>query len=91
MDLMGSETISSIDEFLGSETISSILDVDGSTGTCFKSPTPPPTDDDSDLRRGPWTVEEDLILMNYITSNGEGRWNSLARCAGTDQTHTISL
>lgn len=35
-----------------------------------------------DLRRGPWTVEEDLALMNYIANHGEGRWNSLARCAG---------
>ena len=36
----------------------------------------------SDLRRGPWTVEEDLTLINYIARHGEGRWNSLARCAG---------
>lgn len=36
----------------------------------------------SDLRRGPWTVEEDLTLINYIANHGEGRWNSLARCAG---------
>lgn len=35
-----------------------------------------------DLRRGPWTVEEDFALMNYIAHHGEGRWNSLARCAG---------
>ncbi|GFZ09107.1 myb domain protein 112 [Actinidia rufa] len=34
------------------------------------------------LRRGPWTVEEDLTLMNYIAKHGEGRWNSLARSAG---------
>lgn len=39
-------------------------------------------DDDSDLRRGPWTVDEDLTLVNYIASHGEGRWNSLARSAG---------
>lgn len=36
----------------------------------------------SDLRRGPWTVEEDFTLINYIAHHGEGRWNSLARCAG---------
>ncbi|GKA74737.1 transcription factor MYB108-like protein [Tanacetum coccineum] len=36
---------------------------------------------DDDLRRGPWTVEEDFALMNYIAHHGEGRWNSLARCA----------
>lgn len=35
-----------------------------------------------DLRRGPWTVEEDFTLINYIAHHGEGRWNSLARCAG---------
>ncbi|CAN6551201.1 unnamed protein product [Malus baccata var. baccata] len=39
-----------------------------------------------DLRRGPWTVEEDLALMNYIANHGEGRWNSLARCAGLKRT-----
>ena len=35
-----------------------------------------------ELRRGPWTVEEDLLLVNYVASHGEGRWNSLARSAG---------
>jgi myb proto-oncogene protein len=35
-----------------------------------------------DLRRGPWTVEEDILLVNYIAAHGEGRWNSLARSAG---------
>ena len=41
-------------------------------------------EEELDLRRGPWTVDEDLILVNYIAVHGEGRWNSLARCAGTD-------
>lgn len=35
-----------------------------------------------ELRRGPWTMEEDLTLINYISIHGEGRWNSLARSAG---------
>lgn len=35
-----------------------------------------------DLKRGPWTAEEDCKLINYIATNGEGRWNSLSRCAG---------
>ncbi|KAK1280324.1 Myb-related protein 305 [Acorus gramineus] len=39
--------------------------------------------EEMDLRRGPWTMEEDLLLVNYISNHGEGRWNSLARCAGT--------
>ncbi|XP_076902558.1 MYB-like transcription factor EOBI [Bidens hawaiensis] len=41
---------------------------------------------DDDLRRGPWTVEEDFALINYIAHHGEGRWNSLARCAGLKRT-----
>ncbi|GKV06810.1 hypothetical protein SLEP1_g18647 [Rubroshorea leprosula] len=39
-----------------------------------------------DFRRGPWTVEEDLKLINHITIYGEGRWNSLARCADLKRT-----
>ncbi|XP_030472853.1 transcription factor MYB108-like [Syzygium oleosum] len=39
-----------------------------------------------DLRRGPWTVEEDLTLINYIANHGDGRWNSLARSAGLKRT-----
>jgi len=39
-------------------------------------------EDEMDLKRGPWTAEEDFKLMNYIATNGEGRWNSLSRCAG---------
>lgn len=41
-----------------------------------------PSEEEMDLRRGPWTVEEDFTLINYIAHHGEGRWNSLARCAG---------
>jgi hypothetical protein len=51
------------------------------------------SDEDSapagDLRRGPWTVEEDLLLVNYIAAHGEGRWNALARCAGIHLIHAL--
>ncbi|CAL5071080.1 unnamed protein product [Urochloa decumbens] len=40
----------------------------------------------AELRRGPWKVEEDLLLVNYIAAHGEGRWNALARCAGLRRT-----
>ncbi|KAL0305260.1 UNVERIFIED_CONTAM: Transcription factor [Sesamum angustifolium] len=40
----------------------------------------------TDLRRGPWTVDEDFTLINYIAHHGEGRWNSLARSAGLKRT-----
>ena len=36
----------------------------------------------AELRRGPWTLEEDNLLMSYIACHGEGRWNLLARCSG---------
>ncbi|KAK7363435.1 hypothetical protein VNO77_05578 [Canavalia gladiata] len=44
------------------------------------------TEDEMDLRRGPWTVDEDLTLINYIATHGEGRWNTLALSAGLKRT-----
>jgi myb proto-oncogene protein len=41
-----------------------------------------PREEESELRRGPWTLEEDTLLTHYITRHGEGRWNMLARGAG---------
>lgn len=40
----------------------------------------------AELRRGPWTVEEDVLLAGYIKAHGEGRWNELARLAGLRRT-----
>ncbi|XP_019163166.1 PREDICTED: myb-related protein 305-like [Ipomoea nil] len=37
---------------------------------------------DDDLRRGPWTEEEDGLLIHYIALHGQGRWNLLAKTAG---------
>lgn len=37
-------------------------------------------------RKGPWTVEEDMKLVRYITLQGEGRWNILAKAAGLERT-----
>ncbi|KAG6478509.1 MYB-like transcription factor EOBI [Zingiber officinale] len=39
-----------------------------------------------ELRRGPWTVDEDLLLVNYVAQHGQGRWNALARSAGLKRT-----
>ncbi|KAJ4961174.1 hypothetical protein NE237_021084 [Protea cynaroides] len=41
---------------------------------------------DTEVRKGPWTMEEDLILINYIANHGEGVWNTLARSAGLKRT-----
>ncbi|KAF3456409.1 hypothetical protein FNV43_RR01059 [Rhamnella rubrinervis] len=59
------------------------MDVKG--GDCNSSPIQN-EEELMDLRRGPWTMEEDLTLINYIANHGEGRWNSLARCAGLKRT-----
>ncbi|CAA2985221.1 transcription factor MYB108-like [Olea europaea subsp. europaea] len=50
-----------------------------STGDSYEDPS-------IELRRGPWTLEEDNLLIHYINCNGEGRWNSLAKCAGLKRT-----
>ncbi|XP_039039488.1 MYB-like transcription factor EOBII [Hibiscus syriacus] len=41
---------------------------------------------DVEVRKGPWTMEEDLILINYIANHGEGVWNNLAKAAGLKRT-----
>ncbi|EXB58832.1 Myb-related protein 305 [Morus notabilis] len=33
-------------------------------------------------RKGPWTADEDRLLIEYVRVHGEGRWNSVARLAG---------
>lgn len=37
---------------------------------------------DEGWRKGPWTAEEDRLLIEYVRVHGEGRWNSVARLAG---------
>ncbi|KAL1550140.1 transcription factor MYB14-like [Salvia divinorum] len=34
------------------------------------------------LKKGPWTAEEDLILINFITQNGHPNWRALPKRAG---------
>lgn len=45
-----------------------------------------PNEEDSELRKGPWTLDEDTLLIHYIANHGEGHWNSLAKCAGLKRT-----
>ncbi|XP_050367611.1 transcription factor JAMYB-like [Argentina anserina] len=42
----------------------------------------PRSEPEEDLRKGPWTVGEDSILMEYINIHGEGRWNLLVGNSG---------
>lgn len=39
-----------------------------------------------ELRRGPWTLDEDNLLIHYVACHGEGRWNLLAKSAGLKRT-----
>ncbi|KAK4781996.1 hypothetical protein SAY86_016098 [Trapa natans] len=39
-----------------------------------------------EVKKGPWTLEEDALLMNYVSLHGEGRWNSVALFAATNTT-----
>ncbi|KAL3567876.1 hypothetical protein D5086_030527 [Populus alba] len=46
----------------------------------------PSNSQDVEVRKGPWTLEEDLILTSHIANHGEGVWNSLAKAAGLKRT-----
>lgn len=43
-------------------------------------------DQGEEIRRGPWTLEEDNFLIHYVACHGEGRWNLLAKSAGLKRT-----
>ncbi|KAF2285751.1 hypothetical protein GH714_007626 [Hevea brasiliensis] len=34
------------------------------------------------LKKGPWTAEEDAILVEYVRKHGEGNWNAVQRQSG---------
>ncbi|XP_021647856.2 transcription factor MYB120-like [Hevea brasiliensis] len=34
------------------------------------------------LKKGPWTAEEDAILVEYVRKHGEGNWNAVQRHSG---------
>ena len=42
----------------------------------------PRSEEEMDVRKGPWTEEEDSMLKSYVNIHGEGRWNSVARLSG---------
>ncbi|CAN0901014.1 Transcription factor MYB101 [Linum grandiflorum] len=37
------------------------------------------------LKKGPWTAEEDAILMEYVRKHGEGNWNAVQRNSGLNR------
>ncbi|MBA0611047.1 hypothetical protein Godav_011765 [Gossypium davidsonii] len=48
----------------------------------FISEMTPQSKEDMDVRKGPWTEEEDYMLKTYVNVHGEGSWNSVARLSG---------
>jgi myb proto-oncogene protein len=43
------------------------------------------------VRKGPWTLEEDLVLVGYVSHHGEGSWDNLARSAGKPRSPRQSI
>lgn len=41
-----------------------------------------PSSDKNELKKGPWTSEEDHKLREYIQVHGPGNWRSLPKNAG---------
>lgn len=42
-----------------------------------------PCCDESGLKKGPWTPEEDQKLVKHIQTHGHGSWRALPKLAGT--------
>lgn len=42
-----------------------------------------PNSDDSGLKKGPWTPDEDEKLVNYVQKHGHSSWRALPKLAGT--------
>lgn len=57
-----------------------------SSNSSTKSASTSGESDSDQLRRGPWTLEEDTLLIHYIACHGEGRWNLLAKRSGLKRT-----
>uniref|UniRef100_M8CHM0 Myb-related protein 305 n=1 Tax=Aegilops tauschii TaxID=37682 RepID=M8CHM0_AEGTA len=37
---------------------------------------------DDEWRKGPWTTQEDKLLLDHVAQHGEGRWNSVSKLTG---------
>uniref|UniRef100_J3LPD4 Uncharacterized protein n=2 Tax=Oryza brachyantha TaxID=4533 RepID=J3LPD4_ORYBR len=45
----------------------------------------PPCCDESSVKKGPWTREEDEKLVAYVEQHGHGSWRSLPKRAGLNR------
>ncbi|KAL6606496.1 hypothetical protein ACP70R_042149 [Stipagrostis hirtigluma subsp. patula] len=46
---------------------------------------PPCCDQEAGVKKGPWTPEEDKLLVDYIKKHGHGSWRRLAKLAGLNR------
>lgn len=44
----------------------------------------PPCCDKANVKRGPWTAEEDAKILAYVASHGIGNWTLVPQKAGTN-------
>ena len=44
-----------------------------------------PGRDENGLKKGPWTLEEDQKLVDYIQKHGHGSWRALPKLAGLNR------
>ncbi|KAM0857420.1 hypothetical protein ACQ4PT_048493 [Festuca glaucescens] len=45
----------------------------------------PCCDNDAGMKKGPWTWEEDKLLVDYVRKHGQGSWRSFPRLAGLNR------
>ncbi|WVZ82918.1 hypothetical protein U9M48_030124 [Paspalum notatum var. saurae] len=45
----------------------------------------PCCDQDANVKKGPWTPEEDKLLVDYINEHGHGSWRRLPKLAGLNR------
>jgi myb proto-oncogene protein len=43
---------------------------------------PPCCDNGVGVKKGPWTPEEDIVLVSYIQQHGPGNWRSVPENTG---------
>ncbi|XP_072963345.1 MYB-like transcription factor EOBI [Typha angustifolia] len=41
-----------------------------------------PSSPEDEWRKGPWTAQEDKLLIQHVNHHGEGRWNSVSKLSG---------
>lgn len=52
----------------------------------MRAPAPSPCCEKMGMKKGPWTHEEDEILISYIQQYGHANWRALPKQAGESNT-----